>query len=194
MDITTRIVGVDEAGRGAWAGPVYAAAVILDPLASITGLADSKLLSPKQRDSLFDNITSKALAYGIASASVEEIDHMNILQASLLAMKRAVAMLTLPFQEVWVDGNQSPDWTHKTRCIIDGDNLVDAISAASILAKVSRDRVMQAFDETLPYGFASHKGYGTALHQQRLQQYGVSAIHRRSFKPIKVRLEEEAHA
>lgn len=194
MEINARIVGVDEAGRGAWAGPVYAAAVMLCPKAPIKGLADSKLLSPKQRDDLFERITSQALAYGIASASVEEIDNMNILQASLLAMKRAVAMVTEPFQEVWVDGNQSPDWAYQTRCIIDGDNLVDAISAASILAKVSRDRVMVEYDDIFPYGFAAHKGYGTALHQQRLMQHGVSAIHRRSFKPIKMRLAEEAHA
>jgi ribonuclease HII len=193
MEIITGIVGVDEAGRGAWAGPVYAAAVILDANAPIQGLADSKLLSPKQRDNLFECITSQALAYGIASATVEEIDNMNILQASLLAMKRAVALLTIPFHEVWVDGNQSPDWDYQTRCIIDGDNLVDDISAASILAKVSRDRVMQAYDDMFPYGFAAHKGYGTALHQQRLQLHGVSLIHRRSFKPIKARLVEEAH-
>lgn len=193
MGITARIVGVDEAGRGAWAGPVYAAAVMLDPNAPIKGLADSKLLSPKQRDNLFLQITDQALAYGIASASVEEIDHMNILQASLLAMKRAVDMLHVPFHEVWVDGNQSPDWTYQTRCIIDGDHLVDAISAASILAKVSRDRVMIDYDAIFPYDFAAHKGYGTALHQQRLRVHGVSAIHRRSFKPIKARLEEDAH-
>lgn len=188
-----RIAGVDEAGRGAWAGPVYAAAVILDPNAPIEGLADSKLLSPKQRDALFECITAKAMAYGIASATVEEIDVMNILQASLLAMKRAVEQLLIPFHEVWVDGNQSPDWSYTTRCIIDGDNLVDAISAASILAKVSRDRVMQSLDKHFPYDFASHKGYGTALHQQRLDELGVSHVHRRSFKPIKKRLVEVSH-
>lgn len=190
MDNIKHIVGVDEAGRGAWAGPVYAAAVILDPKAPIVGLTDSKLLSPKQRACLFQEIVVKALAFGIASASVEEIDSMNILQATFLAMQRAVDKLNFSFDEIWVDGNQQPKWPHPTRCIIDGDRLVDAISAASILAKVSRDEDITTWDDKLPYGFAQHKGYGTALHQEKLAQYGVSMIHRRSFKPIKIRLME----
>jgi len=185
-----QIVGVDEAGRGAWAGAVYAACVVLDPMRPIEGLADSKLLSPKRRETLFTTIITQALGYGIAFASAAEIDQYNILHASLLAMKRAVAKLTIRFDEVWVDGNQAPDWSYPTRCVIGGDAFVDTISAASILAKVSRDREMQALDAHYPHGFASHKGYGTPLHQQRLNTHGVSDIHRRSFKPIKCLLQE----
>lgn len=180
------IVGVDEAGRGAWAGPVYAAAVILNPESPLNGLKDSKLLNAKQRDVLYDKIVTEAVDYGIGFASVEEIDTVNILQATFLAMQRAVAALSQPFAAIWVDGHLAPVWSWSTRCIVNGDQLEPVISAASILAKVSRDRLMQSWDADFPYDFGKHKGYGTALHQQKLRQHGVSSVHRRSFKPVKL--------
>lgn len=180
------IAGVDEAGRGPLAGPVVAAAVILNPHQPIVGLADSKKLSEKAREQLFTEITEKAQCYAIASASVEEIDQMNILQATLLAMRRAVSQLAIQPNEIWVDGNQDPKCLVSTRLIIDGDALEPCISAASILAKVTRDRWMLVLDQTHPgYGLAKHKGYGTQAHLEALKHLGASPCHRRSFKPVK---------
>lgn len=159
------IAGVDEAGRGPLAGPVVAAAVILNPVDFIADLADSKLLSEKKREHLYPEIIKRALSYGIGQASVDEIDSMNILQATLLAMRRAVAQLTVTPDQVWVDGNQDPKCGHQTRLIIGGDALESCISAASILAKVTRDRLMYELDRQYPgYGLAQHKGYGTKMH------------------------------
>ncbi|PIZ04011.1 MAG: ribonuclease HII [Gammaproteobacteria bacterium CG_4_10_14_0_8_um_filter_38_16] len=182
----TLIAGVDEAGRGPLAGAVVAAAVILNPLCQIDGLTDSKLLSEKKREQLFVEITEKAISYGIAQASVSEIDEMNILQATLLAMRRAVAQLAIEPHEVWVDGNQDPKCDYPTKLIVQGDFLISAISAASILAKVTRDRLMKALDVQFPgYGFAKHKGYGTKAHRIALQKLGATIHHRRSFAPVR---------
>ena len=165
------IAGVDEAGRGPLAGPVMAAAVILNPAKPIDGLKDSKLLTPKKRDYLFCLIQERALAWAVACASVEEIEEINILQASLLAMKRAVNALTLSPQQVLVDGNQLPSLSYPAQAIVRGDQTVPAISAASILAKVTRDQEMMRLDVIYPdYGFKQHKGYGTALHFRMLKQ------------------------
>lgn len=178
------IAGVDEAGRGPLAGPVVAAAVILHPQKHITGLADSKKLTEKKRDALYEEIISHALSYGIGQASVAEIDEMNILQATLLAMRRAVSQLTIRPCAVWVDGNQDPRCGYKTQLIVGGDALKPVISAASILAKVTRDRMMYALDVLYPgYGLAVHKGYGTKLHMNALKSLGVTDCHRRSFRP-----------
>lgn len=179
------IAGVDEAGRGPLAGPVVAAAVILDDLKPIKGLADSKQLTAKRREKLYDEIRAKALCCSIAEASVEEIDRLNILQATLLAMQRAVAGLRLKPAKVLVDGNRLPPLDVLAEAIVSGDALVPAISAASILAKVTRDRQLEALDLRHPaYGFAQHKGYGTAQHLQALQQHGPLPEHRRSFAPV----------
>ncbi|GAB2182409.1 ribonuclease HII [Denitratisoma sp. agr-D3] len=178
--------GVDEAGRGPLAGAVYAAAVILDPQRPIEGLADSKKLSEKARDRLAPLIRERAMAWCIASASVEEIDTMNILQATLLAMSRAVAGLTTMPTEVLVDGNRLPKWHWPSRAIIGGDALVAEISAASILAKTARDAEMLKLHEAFPcYGFDQHKGYPTAAHREALARHGVSPVHRRSYGPVK---------
>ena len=178
--------GVDEAGRGPWAGPVYAAAVILDPARPIGGLADSKKLSAAKRDQLFDVIQENALSWAIATASVEEIDSFNILQASLLAMQRAVEALSVPPQKIIVDGLHCPRVTMPARAIVKGDSKEPAISAASILAKVARDHAMQALHQQYPqYGFDRHKGYGTALHMAALAAQGVSPVHRKSYAPVK---------
>lgn len=179
--------GVDEAGRGPLAGAVYAAAVILDPnKPCIAGLTDSKLLSEKKREALFVTIQAEALAWAIASASVEEIDRLNILQASLLAMQRAVEALSIQPTHALIDGNRCPPLNCITRAIVKGDLTEPAISAASILAKVSRDREMYAFDVQYPeYGFAKHKGYPTALHLAALKQWGPSPLHRLSFAPVR---------
>lgn len=178
------IAGVDEAGRGCLAGPVYAAAVILGPM-RIEGLNDSKKLKAPQRESLFERIQSQALACAIARAEVEEVDRLNILQASLLAMQRAVKALAIAPHEAWVDGNQPPRLDCRVKTIIDGDALHEEIMAASILAKVARDREMVALDVQYPgYGLAQHKGYGTALHMRALRSLGPSVIHRRSFAPV----------
>ena len=186
------IAGVDEVGRGPLAGPVVAAAVILDPERPIDGLADSKKLSEKKREVLFELIQQRALAWCIGRAEVEEIDSINILQASLLAMKRAVLGLPVGPDQVLVDGNKLPDLNYPMRAIIKGDQLEPAISAASILAKVSRDREMVALEQHYPgYGFAGHKGYPTAEHRQAIATIGVSAVHRRSFGPVKRFLEPE---
>lgn len=179
------IAGVDEAGRGPLAGPVIAAAVILHPDHPIKGLADSKKLTEKQRDNLFKEIRTKALVWSVARATVAEIDSINILQASLLAMQRAVQRLAIPPQMVLVDGNKCPIFPCKAKAVIKGDETEPAISAASIVAKVLRDRFMRMLDKKYPqYGFAQHKGYGTQQHVEALQQVGVSRVHRRSFAPV----------
>jgi ribonuclease HII len=181
-----RICGVDEAGRGPLAGAVYAAAVILDPARTIAGLADSKTLSEKRRVVLAEEIRTHALSYCIASASVEEIDAINILQATLLAMKRAVEGLSVRPTEVLVDGLQTPKISVAVRAIVEGDRLIAEISAASILAKTARDSEMHKMHLTYPqYGFDRHKGYGTALHMSTLKQFGPCVIHRRSFAPVR---------
>lgn len=180
------VCGVDEAGRGPLAGAVYAAAVILDPERPITGLADSKTLSEKKRDSLAIEIKQYALSWAIASSSVEEIDRINILQASLLAMKRAVEGLHLIPQQVLVDGLHCPKITVPVQAIVKGDSKVQAIAAASILAKTARDEDLYRLHELYPqYDFAKHKGYPTADHLSRLKQHGVSPVHRRSYGPVK---------
>lgn len=179
------LAGVDEAGRGPLAGPVTAAAVILDPARPIPGLDDSKKLSEKKRDALEPLIRERALAFCVASASAAEIDAINILQATLLAMRRAVAGLTTAAQAVVVDGNKVTDFGVPAEAVIGGDARVPAISAASILAKVARDREMVALDAQFPgYGFARHKGYGTAVHMAALVRLGPTPQHRRSFAPV----------
>ena len=179
------IAGVDEAGRGPLAGPVVAAAVILDDRKPIQGLADSKKLSAKRREGLFDEIRDKALCCSIAQASVQEIDQLNILQATFLAMRRAVVGLRLPPKLVLVDGNRLPVLEMRAEAIVKGDATVPAISAASILAKVSRDRWCADYHQLFPhYGFAQHKGYGTAEHLAALRQHGPCPEHRRSFRPV----------
>lgn len=179
------VAGVDEAGRGPLAGPVVAAAVILDDLNPIAGLADSKKLTALRREKLFDEIRAKALCFCIAEASVEEIDRLNILQATMLAMQRAVHGLRLKPGLVQVDGNRIPLLDVQAEAIVKGDAKVQAISAASILAKVHRDRWCCEFDRTYPqYGFAAHKGYGTAAHLEALNLHGATPEHRRSFAPV----------
>lgn len=186
MKSVSIICGVDEAGRGPLAGPVYASAVILDDSQPITGLADSKKLSEKRRDYLALQIKQHARAWAVATASVEEIDTLNILRASLLAMRRAVEFLQLRPDEVWVDGLHCPDTGLPSRAIVQGDNTVAAISAASILAKTARDAAMRQLHDRYPqYGFAAHKGYPTAAHVAALRLYGVSAEHRTSFRPVR---------
>lgn len=182
--------GVDEAGRGPLAGDVYAAAVILDTHHHIDGLADSKTLSEKKRIELAEQIKAHALSWSIAIATVEEIDQLNILQATLLAMKRAVEGLSIQPELAWVDGNQPPRLSCRVQTIIKGDAIVPAISAASILAKTARDHDLQRLHLLYPqYAFDQHKGYGTALHLARLKQYGPSPVHRRSFAPVRACLE-----
>ncbi len=179
------IAGVDEVGRGPLAGAVVAAAVILDPKNVIEGLTDSKKLSEKKREVYFDLIHEKALAFAIGRAEVEEIDQLNILQASLLAMKRAVDELSIKPDLVLVDGNKTTDFGIPSKPIIQGDLIEPCISAASILAKVTRDREMQVIDKLYPqYGFAKHKGYPTKLHREALQRYGITPIHRKSYAPV----------
>ena len=179
------IAGVDEAGRGPLAGPVVAAAVILDPRRPISGLADSKKLTPLRRERLFDEIRANALCCAVAQATVEEIDRLNILQATLLAMQRAVAGLRLPPVKVLIDGNRLPKLDVLAEAVVGGDARVAAISAASILAKVQRDRWCAEMDAHWPqYGFAEHKGYGTQAHLQALRTHGACEIHRRSFAPV----------
>ena len=179
------IAGVDEAGRGPLAGPVVAAAVILDDLNPIKGLADSKKLTALKRDKLYDEIRAKALCCSIAEASVEEIDALNILQATMLAMRRAVEGLRLKPNKVLVDGNRLPVLDVLAEAIVKGDSKVQAISAASILAKVTRDRWCEQIDHEYPaYGFAKHKGYGTEAHMQALKKHGATPWHRKSFAPV----------
>jgi ribonuclease HII len=180
------LAGVDEVGRGPLAGDVVAAAVILDPAFPITGLRDSKKLSAARREELAQVIRERALAWSVARASVAEIDELNILQASLLAMHRAVLGLQPQPGYVLVDGNRLPRWEYASEPVVKGDDRVPAIAAASILAKVQRDSELIALDEQYPgYGFASHKGYPTAAHLQALQDLGVTPQHRRSFAPVK---------
>jgi len=179
------LAGVDEVGRGPLAGPVVAAAVILDVSRPIAGLADSKKLSEKKRERLFDEIIEKATAWSIARASVEEIDRINILHASMLAMKRAVESLGPVPEYVLVDGNRCPELSMPSDSVIKGDSRVACISAASILAKVSRDREMIELDGKFPgYGLAKHKGYPTKAHLEALKQLGVNNLYRRSFRPV----------
>ncbi len=184
-DIPGLVAGVDEAGRGPLAGPVVAAAVILDDLRPIAGLNDSKKLSAARREKLFDEIRAKALCCSIAQASVEEIDEINILQATLLAMRRAVEGLRLKPAKVLVDGNRLPVLDVLAEAIVKGDATVPAISAASILAKVTRDRWCAELDARYPqYGFATHKGYGTSEHLAALQTHGACPEHRKTFAPV----------
>ena len=179
------VAGVDEAGRGPLAGPVVAAAVILDDLNPIEGLADSKKLTAARREKLFDEIRAKALCCSIAEASVEEIDTLNILQATLLAMRRAVEGLRLKPVKVLVDGNRLPTLNVLAEAIVKGDAKVPAISAASILAKVHRDRWCAEYHRQFPqYGFAGHKGYGTAEHIAALREHGACPQHRKTFAPV----------
>ncbi|AKH37896.1 MULTISPECIES: ribonuclease HII [Nitrosomonas] len=193
MHETDWIGGVDEAGRGPLAGPVYAACVILGSDCTIEGLADSKKLSERKRTYLAGVIKHRARAWAVASASVSEIDRLNILQASLLAMQRAVEKLPLVPSIVLVDGNQSPRFNCPTRTIIKGDSLVAEISAASILAKTARDAEMQRLHIHFPvYGLNQHKGYPTKAHLEALKHYGISNIHRRSFAPVRALLTEPA--
>ncbi len=187
----TLTAGVDEVGRGPLAGDVVAAAVILDPARPIAGLDDSKKLSEARREALAEQVKQDALCYCIARASVEEIDRLNILQASLLAMSRAVDGLGQRPELVLVDGNRLPKWDYRAQAIVKGDSRVEAIAAASILAKVTRDREMVEFDSRFPqYGFAAHKGYPTKQHLTALREHGISSIHRRSYGPVQALLEE----
>lgn len=181
------IAGLDEVGRGPLAGPVVAAAVILDPNKPIEGLADSKKLSEKKRDALFIEIKEKALAYALGRAEAHEIDDINILQASLLAMLRAYEQLDVQADHILIDGNHCPKpLIGQAETVIKGDSLVPAISAASIIAKVTRDREMIALDADFPeYGFAGHKGYPTKAHMEAIESHGVLAFHRRSFAPVR---------
>lgn len=180
------IAGVDEVGRGPLVGAVVTAAVILDPHNPVEGLADSKKLTEKKRERLFAEIQEKALYWSIGRAEAAEIDQINILQATFLAMQRAVAGLSVRPGFVLVDGNKAPDFGVPAQAVIKGDGLVPEISAASILAKVTRDREMAELDKLFPqYGFAKHKGYPTALHLEMLAQYGVTEHHRTSFGPVR---------
>jgi ribonuclease HII len=184
------IAGVDEAGRGPLAGCVVAAAVILDELNPIKGLADSKKLTALKRAKLYDEIRAKALCVAVGEASVEEIDRLNILQATMLAMQRAVAGLRLKPTLVLVDGNRIPQLDIRAEAIVQGDAKVQAISAASIIAKVTRDRQCEALHAQYPqYGFDGHKGYGTAVHMAALKAHGATPVHRRSFAPVRLALE-----
>jgi len=190
FDVNGLVAGVDEAGRGPLAGPVVAAAVILDDTKRIRGLNDSKLLSPAVRDRLYDEIRAKALCCSVAQASVEEIDELNILQATLLAMRRAVEGLRLKPAKVLVDGNQLPRLMIHAEAIIGGDAKVKSISAASILAKVHRDRLCLQLHELHPqYGFDAHKGYSTPAHLAALKAHGACPIHRRTFAPVREALD-----
>ena len=193
FDTPGLMAGVDEAGRGPLAGPVVAAAVILDDLQPIRGLADSKALTALRRERLFDEIRARALCCSVAQASVEEIDRLNILQATLLAMRRAVEGLRLKPQRVLVDGNRVPVLPVPVEAIVKGDAKVPAISAASILAKVTRDRLCAELHERFPhYGFDGHKGYPTPLHLAALREHGPCPEHRRSYAPVRACLGEGA--
>lgn len=185
-DYPVHLAGVDEVGRGPLAGPVVAAAVILDPARPVAGLADSKKLSEKRRERLAEELCERALAWSLGRAEVEEIDRLNILHASLLAMQRAVQGLELTPEMVLVDGNRCPVLSCPVQAVVRGDSLVPAISAASIIAKVSRDREMVELDARYPgYGLARHKGYPSPVHLQALRDLGVLPIHRRSYAPVR---------
>lgn len=180
------VAGVDEVGRGPLVGAVVTAAVILDPARPIQGLADSKALSEKRRLALFDEIIEKALSWSLGRAEPDEIDRLNILHATMLAMQRAVAGLSVVPEYVLIDGNRCPSLPMPSLAVVKGDSRVAEISAASILAKVTRDREMVELDARFPqYGFAQHKGYPTALHLERLAEHGATEHHRRSFAPVK---------
>ena len=186
FDVAGLLCGVDEAGRGPLVGPVVAAAVILDDLRPVAGLDDSKKLTERTRERLFDEIRANALCFCIAEATVDEIDRINILQATLLAMKRAVEGLRLKPAKVLVDGNQLPRLRIPAEAIVQGDALVQSISAASILAKVHRDRLLHALHAEHPlYGFDGHKGYSTAAHLEALRRHGPCVHHRRTFAPVR---------
>ena len=179
------IAGIDEAGRGPLAGPVVAAAVILDAAAPIRGLRDSKLLTAKARSALAAEIRERALAWAIGSAAVEEIDALNILQATFVAMRRAFDALAVPPDEAWIDGNRCPALPCRMRAIVDGDRDIAQISAASILAKFTRDAMLIELDARYPgYGFGRNKGYGTAEHLAALARHGPSPAHRKTFAPV----------
>jgi ribonuclease HII len=183
------VAGVDEAGRGPLAGPVFAAAVILDPLRPIDGLADSKILSERKRGSLFEIIKEVALSWSVGAASVEEIDELNILQATLLAMQRAVNGLSIQPDRVLIDGNRLPSLLIPAQAIVKGDSKVKAISAASIVAKVERDSIMVDYHKKYPdFSFHLHKGYGTQQHLAEIEQFGILPIHRKTFNPVKTML------
>ncbi len=183
--------GCDEVGRGPLAGDVVAAAVILDPSNPIEGLDDSKKLTEKKREKLFVEIQQKSKSWCIARASVTEIDKLNILQASLLAMTRAVQGLHIQPEHVLVDGNKLPKWNYSAEAVVKGDSRVAAISAASILAKVTRDREMIELDKIYPgYGFADHKGYPTKIHMDALDKLGITSIHRTSYAPVRAKIEQ----
>lgn len=187
------IAGVDEAGRGPLAGPVVAAAVILFRDDDVTGLKDSKLLSAARREALAADIRTRAVAWALGAAEVEEIDRVNILEASMRAMSRAVAALAVRPQRVLVDGNRTPRLACEAQAVVGGDRCIASVSAASILAKVARDRLMADFDRLYPeYGFARHKGYPTAAHRQALARFGPCPIHRRSFAPVRALLAADA--
>jgi ribonuclease HII len=186
------VAGVDESGKGPLAGPVYAAAVILDSKRRIRGLADSKLLAPERREVLAARIRERAIAWAVASASVEEIDRLNIFKAGLLAMQRAVEALSVKPEEVWVDGTHCPQVAFPARAIVDGDAIHPVISAASILAKTARDALMSELHERYPqYGFNRHKGYSTPEHLEALGRLGPCEIHRRSFQPVRAFFEKD---
>ena len=189
----TIVAGVDEAGRGPLAGPVFAAAVVLDPMRPIAGLADSKILSESKRDNLYTLIKESALSWSIAQADVEEIDGLNILQATLLAMQRAVKGLHIQPDQVLVDGNRLPDLPMSAQAIVKGDSKVQAISAASILAKVERDKLMVDYHQQYPdFSFHVHKGYGTKQHLAEIERFGFLDIHRRTFNPVKTMLMQQS--
>jgi ribonuclease HII len=186
------VCGVDEAGRGPIAGPVYAAAVILDPARRVNGLADSKVLTAERRDVLAGRIKERAIAWAVAQASVDEIDRINILRAALLAMRRAVEALKIQPHEAWVDGQMCPDLACQARAIVDGDAKHKMISAASILAKTARDAEMRTLHERFPqYGFDQHKGYSTPEHLALLRRHGPCEVHRRSFDPVRAFFERD---
>ncbi|WP_062264800.1 ribonuclease HII [Endozoicomonas arenosclerae] len=186
----TLVCGVDEVGRGPLCGPVVTAAVILDPENPIDGLNDSKKLSEKKRDLLFDEIKAKALSWSIGRAEVEEIDELNILHATMLAMQRAVAGLSVKPELALIDGNRCPELPCRAEAVIKGDGRVPEIGAASILAKVTRDREMAELEKMYPgYGMGGHKGYPTKVHMDALKKLGATPIHRRSFKPVREALE-----
>ena len=186
------VAGVDEAGRGPLAGPVVAAAVILDPLRPIDGLADSKILSERKRVSLDEIIKAVALSWSIGVASVDEIDELNILQATLLAMQRAVNGLAILPDEALIDGNRLPNLLMPAQSIVKGDSKVKAISAASIVAKVERDRIMVDYHKKYPdFSFHVHKGYGTRQHIAEIEQFGFLAIHRKTFNPVKTMIAQQ---
>lgn len=186
----TRICGVDEVGRGPLCGPVVTAAVILDPAIPIVGLNDSKKLSEKKRDVLFEEIKERALAWSIGRAEVHEIDELNILHATMLAMQRAVAGLSVKPELALIDGNRCPDLPCPAEAVVKGDGRIPEIGAASILAKVTRDREMVELEKLYPgYGIAVHKGYPTKVHIDALKKLGATAIHRRSFRPVREALE-----